>query len=398
LALLAYVDCFSGASGDMFLGALVDAGLPLADLEEELAKLHLDEYTLSAERVRRAGLGGTKVTVTVAGGSPRRGPREVEAIIEQSDLDEPVKRQASAVFRRLAEAEAKVHGVGLEQVHFHEVGAVDALVDVVGTCAGLWRLGVSRVAASPVAVGHGYVSAAHGRLPVPAPATAELLKGVPLRDCDEEGELTTPTGAALLVTLAESFSTIPPMRISSIGYGAGTRENKRVPNVLRLLIGEPTEAGDGDTMWVLETNLDDVTGEVCGYLFERLFAAGAVDVFATPIQMKKNRPGVLISALTPVGAVAAVETALFAETTTFGVRRYAVARSTLEREHVEVTTEHGPVRVKVGRLDGKVTSAAPEYEDCRRVAETAGLALKTVYALAMDAFRRSHLPAEEPKK
>ena len=396
--MLAYVDCFSGASGDMFLGAVVDAGLALADLEADLARLHLDEYTLSAERVKRGGLAGTKVTVTAAEGSPRRGPRQVEAVIEKSDLDEALKRQASAVFRRLAEAEARVHGVSVEQVHFHEVGAVDVIVDVVGTCLGLRRLGVNRVVASPVAVGHGYVRAAHGLLPIPAPATAELLKGVPLRECDEEAELTTPTGAALLVSLAESFSTIPAMRVLSIGCGAGTRENRTVPNLLRILIGEPAEAAGGGTMWVIETNLDDVTGEVCGYLFERLFSAGAVDVFATPIQMKKNRPGVLISALTPPEAVLAVETVLFTETTTFGVRRYPVSRRTLERHHVEVTTEHGPVRVKVGRLEGEITSAAPEYEDCRRIAEAAGVPIKAVYALAMDAFRRSGLPAEGEKR
>jgi len=266
----------------------------------------------------------------------------------------------------------------------------------VGTCAGLRRLGVTRVVASPVAVGHGTVQAAHGRLPVPAPATAELLTGVPLRACEEEGELTTPTGAALLVALAESFSAMPPMRVARIGYGAGTRQGKTVPNLLRLLVGEPVEAagtagssssaGD-ETMWVIETNLDDVTGEVCGYVFDRLFAAGAVDVFATPIQMKKSRPGVLVSALAPAAAVGAVEAALFAETTTFGVRRYAVARRVLDRERVEVTTAHGPVWVKVGRLDGTVTSAAPEYEDCRRIAEAAGLPIKAVYALAMEAFR-----------
>jgi uncharacterized protein (TIGR00299 family) protein len=368
---------------------LVDAGLPLPDLEADLAKLHLDGYALSAERVRRGGLAGTKVTVTVAAGAPRRGPREVEAIIDKSDLDEPVKRQALAVFHRLAEAEARVHGVPLERVHFHEVGAVDAMVDVVGTCAGFRRLGVGRVMASPVAVGRGTVRTEHGLLPVPAPATAELLTGVPVRGGEEEAELTTPTGAALLVTLAESFSAMPAMGVSRIGCGAGARENRTVPNLLRILIGQASEGQGADAMWVLETNLDDVTGEVCGYLFDRLFAAGAVDVFATPIQMKKNRPGVRISALSPPAAVPGVEATLFTETTTFGVRRYVVTRRTLEREHVEVVTEHGPVRIKVGRLDGEVTSAAPEYEDCRRIAEATGLALKAVYALAMEAFRRA---------
>jgi uncharacterized protein (TIGR00299 family) protein len=374
----------------MFLGALVDAGLPPADLEADLAKLGLKEYTLAAERVKRGGIAGTKVDVHVAAGSPRRGPREVAAVIRASGLAEPVKAKALAVFERLAAAEAKVHGEPIDHVHFHEIGAVDALVDVVGTCAGLARLGVERLVSSPVAVGQGHVRGAHGLLPVPAPATAELLTGVPLLPSEEQAELTTPTGAALLVTLAESFGPMPAMTVRCVGYGAGTRQNKTLPNLLRVVIGDTASLAPGDEMWVIETNLDDVTGEVVGYLCERLFAAGAADVYTTAIQMKKNRPGVLVSAIAPLAAVPAVEAALFAESTTFGVRRYAVARSILDREHVEVATEHGTVRVKVGRREGIVLSAAPEYEDCRRLAEAQGVPLKAVYATAMDAYRAAH--------
>ena len=383
---LAYVDCFSGASGDMFLGALVDAGLPLDDLKTDLAGLHVDEFDLTAEPARRGGLAGTHVRVATRETHHHRGLAHITDLIEASALPDAVKERAVAVFRRLAEAEAAVHGEPIERVHFHEVGAVDAIVDIVGTCAGFARLGVKRIVASPVTVGSGEVQAAHGILPVPAPATAALLKGVPLRGIAEPGELTTPTGAALLVGLADAFGPMPAMRITSTGYGAGTRENETVPNLLRLCLGDPADAPADDDVWVVETNLDDVSGEIVGALFDRLFAAGAVDVFTTAVQMKKNRPGVLVTALAPAQAVADVERALFSETTTFGIRRHRANRRVLDREHVEVTVGGGAVRVKVGRLDGVVMSAAPEYEDCRRVAEAVGKPVKAVYAEAMAAY------------
>jgi len=297
----------------------------------------------------------------------------------------------------LAEAEARVHGTTAEKVHFHEVGAVDAIVDIVGVCAGLALLGVDRVVASPLPMGSGSVDAAHGRLPVPVPAVVELMKGVPIRPCEEEGELTTPTGAALAVTLAEAFGPMPAMVIEKVGYGAGAREGKRVPNVLRVLLGRavspssssatPGQADEADVVWLLEANVDDASGETLGAATQALFEAGALDVWLTAATMKKGRPGVVLACLAPEGLVAAVEEAIFRETPTFGVRRSAVERTKLAREHATVETAFGPVRVKVGRRGGRVVTASPEYEDCRRLAAERGVAFREVYAAAMEAWR-----------
>ena len=297
--------------------------------------------------------------------------------------------KALAVFRRLAEAEARVHGSTAEKVHFHEVGAVDAIVDIFGVCAGLEMLGVERVVASPLPMGSGYVDAAHGRLPVPAPAVVELMQGFPVRSCDEEGELTTPTGAALAVTLADAFGPMPPMVIEKVGYGAGAREGKRVPNVLRLILGQPAGAGtaEADVVWLLEANVDDASGETLGAATQALFEAGALDVWLVAATMKKGRPGVVLACLAAEGLVAAVEEAIFRETPTFGVRRSAVERTKLAREHATVQTAFGPVRVKVGRRGGRVVTASPEYEDCRRLAAERGVGFREVYAAAVEAWR-----------
>jgi uncharacterized protein (TIGR00299 family) protein len=286
----------------------------------------------------------------------------------------------------LAEAEAAVHGSTIEKVHFHEVGAIDSIVDIVGAAVAIDLLGVDRIVASPVPTGRGTVKAAHGVMPVPAPGTAELLKGVPLAASSIEAELTTPTGAAILTTVANEFGPLPEMRIEAIGIGAGTRDLAEQPNVLRVFVGTVAESAETDRVWVLETNLDDLPGELIGYCTEQLFAAGALDVFTTPIGMKKNRPGVLVSVLCTEGSIGQMEEILFRETATFGIRRYLTVRSKLERCTHEVTTPFGPVQGKLGRRAGRPPIFAPEYEDCRRVAAEKGVSLREVYAAAIRAF------------
>ncbi|HUU91230.1 MAG TPA: nickel pincer cofactor biosynthesis protein LarC [Phycisphaerae bacterium] len=388
---LIYVDAFSGVSGDMLLGALLDAGLAEQDLRRCLHGVAVSGYELVVGRETRKGLRATRAEVRLAHAEHHhRGLSDIVALIEAADLPARAAEWAKAVFSRLAEAEAKVHGSTPEEVHFHEVGAVDAIVDIVGTCAGLALLGVDRVVASPLPMGSGYVQAAHGRLPVPAPAVVELMRGVPIGECGEAGELTTPTGAAVLVALAASFGPMPAMVPRAVGYGAGAREGRHLPNVLRVVIGEPVEeGGDGaqtDAVWLLEANLDDATGETLGAATQALFEAGALDVWLTPATMKKGRPGVVLAALATENTLDDVENAIFAETTTFGVRRRRVDRTKLEREHVPVETPFGTVRIKVGRRAGRVVTALPEYDDCLRLAEEHGAAFRKVYEAARAAY------------
>jgi len=396
---IAYFDPFSGASGDMMLGALVHAGLPLNTLRAELKKLAVADYALTATQVQRGGITATKVEV-----KPKRRPRaadhehrhhnlpEILHVIEHSRLPESDKRQAGAVFQRLADAEGRVHGCPPEKIHFHEVGAVDAIVDIVGSVVGLRLLGIERVVCGPIRTGMGFVTCAHGRLPVPAPATAELIKGFPTVGTDVEGELTTPTGAALLTTLADAFGPRPLMTVTAVGYGAGTATRETPPNVLRLFVGDvATEAEateESDEVLVIEANLDDITGEIIGYVLDRLFAAGALDAFLIPIHMKKNRPGVILQAIVEPGNAPAIEQIILTETSTFGIRRTRASRRKLRRESVDVETRYGKVRVKVGHMGKNLVHAAPEYEDCRRAAAEAGVPLKHVYDAALDAFRR----------
>jgi len=413
---IAYFDPFSGASGDMILGALVDAGLPLAALRRELAKLALAGYSLSARKTERRHIGGTKVNVRLTEDEEEHeheqehehGRKRTEhhhrhlpdilKIIGRSGLPKADKEKAGAVFQRLAEAEARVHRCSPEEIHFHEVGAVDAIVDIVGAVVGLRLLGIERVVCGPLPTGTGTVECAHGRLPVPAPATAQLIKGFPSIATDIEGELTTPTGAALLTTLADSFGPRPPMTVSAIGYGAGSADREALPNLLRVFIGEeaseeerPPEGGtpneEADEVAVLEANLDDVSPQVLGYVMERLFEAGALDAFLTPIYMKKNRPAVLLSVIAEPGTVPAIEELLFAETTTFGLRRTIATRRKLAREWIEIATQYGKIRVKVGRLGKTLVQAAPEFEDCRRAAVKAKVPLREVQEAALSAFR-----------
>jgi hypothetical protein len=388
---IGYFDCFSGASGDMILGALVSAGLSPETLRAELAKLRLEDYRLEVRQITKQGFAAARVEVRTTGTPAQRHLADITGIIDASDLADPIKQQAGLIFTRLAEAEAKVHGTSVEQVHFHEVGAVDAIVDIVGAVIGTQALGLERIVCSPIPTGSGTVQCAHGILPIPAPATTELLIGVPLADCDEVGELITPTGAAVLTTLAQRFGPLPAMKIERCGYGAGARDGQRRPNVLRLLVGEgPVMDEETDEVVVLEANLDDSTGEQIGHAFEALFAAGALDVFVLPIMMKKNRPGVLLSVLVQPDRQAACEQVLFAETTTFGVRRHLCTRQKLARSTETVSTRFDEIRIKVGRRGGRVLIAAPEYEDCARAARAHGVALGEVMSEARRVWRETH--------
>jgi hypothetical protein len=389
-----YFDCFSGAAGDMILAALLHAGLSLDALREIVARLRLPGVELHAQRVSRGGLAATHVSVQVGDEACRhhRHLPDIEQIIAQAGFSPAVTARALRVFTRLAEAEATVHGIPVEQVHFHEVGAADAIVDIVGACAGIEALGLAQIICSPIATGSGTVQCAHGVLPVPAPATAELLRGVPLAACDEPAELTTPTGAAILTTLADSFGPLPTMRIASIGYGAGTRQNCSRPNVLRLLIGEltPPNPHEEDRVTVLETQMDDAPGQTLAFAAQRLLQAGALDVYLVPIVMKKGRPGQLVTVLCRPEDVAALEDVLFAETTTLGVRQYECLRHKLAREHDSVTTRFGVIRVKVGRRAGQVCQVRPEYEDCASAACESGVPLRAVQEAALQAWAEQH--------
>ncbi len=383
--MIAYLDCFSGISGDMLLGALLDAGLSLDDLRADLARLPLSGYEVTAEKVTRQGLAATRAVVSVGPEQVNRGLQDILSIIDRASLPQQVAQPASRAFTRLAEAEARVHNRRLDEIHFHEVGAVDAIVDVVGACCGLHRLSITEVHASPLPLGGGWVETAHGRLPVPAPATAELLREVPVYGGPVEAELVTPTGAAILTTICRSFGPMPAMTVRRVGCGAGSRDLPH-PNLLRIFVGETRAQLLEQGLVVLETNLDDMNPEFFEYLMDGLFAAGALDVFYTPIVMKKSRPAALVSVLAEPALADGLSEIIFRETTTLGVRRYQVSRRCLEREWREVETQYGRVRVKVGKIGPEIVTAAPEYEDCRRLAQQAGVPVKAVYQAAQQAF------------
>ncbi len=383
---IGYLDCFSGISGDMCLGALVDAGVPLQSIEATLATLPLSGWSLRAERVMRAGIAATRVHVELdqSQHKPHRGLGDVLGIIESGSLPPEVAERSCAVFRNLAEAEAAIHGTQPDEVHFHEVGAVDAICDIVGTVAGLAELRLDTLRHSTVMLGGGRVKAAHGTLPVPAPATARLLQGRPTEGGPVDVELATPTGAALLKTLAEPAAQWPAMTPEKVAYGAGGRDLEHHPNVLRLAVGTTCAQGsESDYVWVLETNLDDMTGEEIGYCTEKLLEADALDVFSTPVQMKKNRPGVQLTVLCRPEDLRTLEGLLWRETSTLGVRRALWQRTKLVREFETVQTPWGPVRVKIARLGGQVIRGKPEFEDCRRLAQRHGIPLREVYRAAV---------------
>jgi uncharacterized protein (TIGR00299 family) protein len=371
----------------MLLGAAVDLGLPVERLRDELARLPLSGYRLDAERVSRCGLAATQVHVVTDGADTKhRHLRHVVEILDRSTLEGAVKQKAAALFGRLAEAEAAVHGTTPEKVHFHEVGAIDSIVDVVGGVIALQWLGAARFVSSPLNLGSGTVTMSHGTFAVPPPATARLVAGVPVYAAGE-GELVTPTGALLVTGHATEYGPLPPLRIEKTGHGAGSRDTKGRPNVLRLIVGEEGAPAATARILVLETELDDAAPQLLGPLLERLLAVGAVDAFFTPVQMKKGRPGVLVTVLAPPERREAIEELLFRETTTLGVRRQEWDRTELERETASVVTPYGAVRVKVGRRGSVVYNAWPEFEDCQRLAAEAGVAVKEVLAEALAAWR-----------
>jgi uncharacterized protein (TIGR00299 family) protein len=391
---IAYFDCFCGAAGDMIVGACLDAGADESVLRAELAKLQLSEVDLHIEKVTKNGISATlfhpQIKEHAHSHKHRRLPHIIE-LIHQAELSETVKSQAIRIFERLAQTEAKIHATDPDKIHFHEVGAADAIMDIVGACVALESLGVEKIYGSALAVGSGTVMCAHGVLPAPAPATAELIKGIPLRSSEAKGELLTPTGAAILTTLAEEFGPLPAMTMERIGYGAGQRDLDNIPNVLRLLVGQSNTGLAGiiaDEVVVLEANLDDATAELIGHVTEQLLRAGALDVFCTSIAMKKNRPGIQISVLTQSAEAPKLETILLTESTTFGVRRHSCLRSTLPREVRTVNTEYGPIRIKVGYLDGKPVTVSPEYDDCVQAAQKHQIPLKKVFTAAQTAYNK----------
>ena len=390
---VAYLDCYSGISGDMVLGALVDAGCELGEIEAELRRLPIAGWNISSQKVSRHGLAATHVVVEYSENHHHRSLTTILKLIEGAKLSARVTQRATHIFRKLGESEARVHNVPIEKVHFHEVGAVDAIIDIVGASVGFEILGIEAFSCSPLNVGGGRVSTQHGILPVPAPATADLLRGVPTYSTGIQRELVTPTGAAIITTLASQYGTQPAMTTQNIGYGAGTADLTEQSNVLRILIGERlTQESDDfseETVVVLEANLDDMSPQIYGYFAQCAFDAGALDIFSTSVLMKKNRPGQLITVLCMPAVADQLTALLFRETTTLGVRRSNVKGQTLQREVVDVETSFGTVRMKVGRLNGRTLNAAPEYEDCRLIAASRGVPLKEVLAEATSQFQRN---------
>lgn len=386
---LAYFDCFAGAAGDMIVGALIDAGADFEVVKSSLAKMKLPDCSVRAEKVRRGGITGTLFRVdTGRTDHSHRSLGEILTMIRGAGLAARTADRAERVFQRLGLAEAKVHDVLVEQVHFHEVGAIDSIADVVSACAAMESLDIDRVVCSAIPVGGGTVVCDHGVLPVPAPATVELLVGAKVAPSETPAELTTPTGAAVLTTLSESYGPLPAMTVDAVGYGAGTRTGGELPNLLRLVVGTPDETGTADTVVELSANLDDCTGEVIGATIAKLLAAGCLDAWATPAVMKKNRPGWVLSALCSLGDVRKIERIIFTETTTFGVRRCTSARSKLRRGFETVETPYGPVRVKIGRCEDKVVTASPEFDDCLRAAEAHHVPVKEVMLAAESIYRQ----------
>ena len=445
-----YFDCFSGAAGDMILGALLDAGLPLDGLRRALGSLAIDHDAVWTERVTRAGVSATKFHVrdeeppldhahdhehpsrghaqedshghasgkshrpaedeshrSVDDGSHRhelmhRGAHrtvgEIGRLIDGSALSMRARARAKELFGRLAEAEAAIHGTSIDKVHFHEVGALDSIIDIVGAVYALETLAVDRIVASPLNVGSGSIRSAHGLYPVPAPATTRLLRGAPIYSGPQTAELVTPTGALLITAYADSFGAIPPMRLQREGYGAGARDFHDTPNVLRVLIGEGDTTAPSSRVLVIEAEIDDMNPQIFGVLMDRLLAEGALDVFYTSIQMKKNRPGTLLTIIAPPGARERLTSTVFRETTTIGVRYREMERECLDRETVTVETPYGPVGVKIARRNGEVMNASPEFEDCARLAAASGRPVKDLQAAAIKAFLdRSPEPTSKPK-
>jgi pyridinium-3,5-bisthiocarboxylic acid mononucleotide nickel chelatase len=390
---LAYFDCPSGAAGDMIMAALVDAGAPFEALQSELAKLGLPGWALTRREVKKGDFRALKIDVEIdeRAHHPHRRLVDVLAVLGRSDLDGDVKAQASRIFARLADAEARVHGTTREAVQFHDVGAVDAIVDVTGAVVALKLLGVTEVHVSALPIGGGFMKGPHGRIPIPGPGTTELLQGFPMVDTGVKAELVTPTGAAVLTTLATAAGRMPAMTVSRVGYGAGTFDLE-VPNVLRCFVGTAATTGGQETITQVETTIDDMSPQLYEPLMDRLFGAGALDVFLTPVVMKRSRPGVVLTALCPPAAVDALCRILFEESTTIGVRWSEWRRSRLERELVSLPTVYGTIPFKVSRLEGRVVTVTPEFSEVARIAREKALPVREVLEQARADGRRQFPP------
>ncbi|RMD85731.1 MAG: nickel pincer cofactor biosynthesis protein LarC [Calditrichaeota bacterium] len=379
---IAYFDCFSGISGDMIIGALLDAGAEFHRLKAELAKLPLSDYELHTQKISKQHITATKFDVVDKGQTAYRHLKDLNAIVEDSNLPEEIQKRAKNIFLRIAQAEARIHGQPIEKIHFHEIGAVDTIVDVVGALICLKLLKIDKVFCSKINVGSGFVEFSHGKFPVPAPATAELLKGVPIYSSDIQMELTTPTGAAIITEIASGFGELPVMVPETIGYGAGERDLSQ-PNVLRVFVGhqEISSDLDQDRIVIMETNIDDMNPQWYDTVMEKLLQQGALDVYLTSVLMKKGRPAIKLTVLARIGDEGKLARLIFQETTSIGIRMREEMRKKLHREIKEVNTQFGKVKFKIARLGDEIINATPEYEDCKRIAHENNLTLKKVYQL-----------------
>lgn len=385
---IAYFDCFSGVSGDMILGALLDAGLDIRELESELDKLKISGYKIKAEKTARKGISGTKFSVDVIEQNVSRKLKDIVEIVDQSDLNDDIKDLSKKTFEELAMVEAKIHGKSIEEIHLHEVAGIDSIIDVVGSLIGIKKLGIEAIYSSKVHVGTGFLECRHGVLPVPAPATLAMLRGIPIYSRGIEAELATPTGVCVLKTLSQSFGIMPEMKVEKVGYGAGSRELE-IPNLLRVYLGETDEDEyEKDEVILIETNIDDMNPELLAYASEILLKQGVLDVFMTPIFMKKNRPGTMLSVLTTRDKLDEVLLTFFTEVTTLGVRIHRLERKKLSRKVISVKTRFGEVKVKIGKIGNQIKNIAPEYESCREIAVKQGIPLKDVYDEAKEAARK----------
>ena len=395
---IAYFDCFSGISGDMTVGALLDAGLKVEALEKELKKLGLSGYRLEVNKVVKKGISATQFKVKIKEEGVERRFRDILDILEKSKLDEEVKRETKKIFFNIAQAESKIHQKDIDKIHFHEIGGLDSIIDITSAVIGVKTLGIEEIYSSALPVGKGFVKCAHGLIPVPAPATLELLKNIPIYSGGIESEMITPTGAAIISTLAKNFGERPLMKIERIGYGAGEKEFA-IPNLLRVSIGEKVlndgNLKDGyvnDEAVLIETNVDDMNPEFYDYIMDQLFSQGALDVFLTPIQMKKNRPAHMLSVVVYEQDLRGMLEVLFSESTTLGVRIREIKRLRLTQQNFIAETKYGKIKVKVGIFEGEIKNIAPEYEDCKKMAKQHQVPLKEVYEEAMKVIRLTSLP------
>ena len=373
-----YFDCFAGASGDMILGALVAAGVDERALQDQLALLDVKGFSVEFERVDRSGLSCIQARVQINPEHVHRHLGDVLKIIYESRLNDHVKELAARIFSRLAEAEAKVHNQPIERIHFHEVGALDAIVDVVGATICFDLLNIDRFVCSPLHLGSGTVDMEHGRFPVPPPAVAELLQAAPVYSTDIQGELVTPTGAAIIATVCDEFGPLPSLRLERTGYGAGSRTYEKFPNALRVFIGQEEQPKSDEKLWMLETNIDDLSPQIFGHVMDRALELDALDCYFNPVHMKKNRPGVLLSVLCRAEQKEAIFQMLFAETTTLGIRSYQVDRRALERQIITVETQYGAIDVKVARMNGHIVNEMPEFDQVQAAALQAQVPFRTV--------------------